>query len=218
MEPRALENANSHARSNFAEIQIFLWSLLPFSIINQPSIIIPFLSCERYTTNLPKETTITMKPSTNNSGSQAAALLLTAAIASSSSSLAAAAADDSNTSSPAGVTCVDPSSLRLNECLTAGNAICSPGGGWAFGVDPADQRIKLWEGDEVRTSGLDFLFVELGRAPAAKADYSVLRKKELSGRYAALNNTVSQHSCPGEVAPTKQIASTVAREAFVVPF
>lgn len=121
-----------------------------------------------------------MKPSTNNSGSQAAALLLTAAIASSSSSLAAAAADDSNTSSPAGVTCVDPSSLRLNECLTAGNAICSPGGGWAFGVDPADQRIKLWEGDEVRTSGLDFLFVELGRAPAAKANYSVLRKKELS--------------------------------------
>ena len=89
-----------------------------------------------------------MKPSTNNSGSQAAALLLIA-IASSSP---AAAAD----SHPAGVTCVDPSSLQLNECLTAGNAICSPSEGFAFGVDPTDHRIKLWEGGQVR---LGFAFV-----------------------------------------------------------
>ena len=95
-----------------------------------------------------------MKPSTNNSGSQAAAVLLIA-IASSSSSLAAAA--DSH---PAGVTCVDPSSLQLNECLTAGNAICSPSEGFAFGVDPADQRIKLWEGGEVRLSFAFFFFAD----------------------------------------------------------
>ena len=93
-----------------------------------------------------------MKPSTNNSGSQAAALLLIA-IASSSSSPAAAA--DSH---PAGVACVDPSSLQLNKCLTAGNAICSPSEGFAFGVDPADHRIKLWEGGQVRLS-ISFCFV-----------------------------------------------------------
>ena len=95
-----------------------------------------------------------MKTSTNNSGSQAAALLLIAIASRSSSSLAEAA--DSH---PAGVTCVDPSSLQLNECLTAGNAICSPSEGFAFGVDPADQRIKLWEGGQVRLSiALVFLF------------------------------------------------------------
>ena len=83
-----------------------------------------------------------MKPSTN----ALLLLLLIAASVSSSSSLAAAA-----DSPPAGVTCAgDLSSLQLNECLTAGNAICSPSGGWAFGIDPADQRIKLWKGDQVR--------------------------------------------------------------------
>ena len=82
-----------------------------------------------------------MKPSAN------ALLLLIAASASSSSSLAAAA-----DSPPAGVTCTDSSSIQLNECLTAGNAICSPSEGWAFGIDPADQRIKLWKGDQVRFS------------------------------------------------------------------
>ena len=84
-----------------------------------------------------------MKPSAN------ALLLLIAASVSSSSSLAAAA-----DSPPAGVACAaaDPSSLQLNECLTAGNAICSPSEGWAFGIDPADQRIKLWKGDQVRFS------------------------------------------------------------------
>ena len=83
----------------------------------------------------------TMKPSAN-----ALLLLLIAASASSSSSSSLAAAD----SSPAGVTCTDSSSLQLNECLTAGNAICSSSEGWAFGIDPADQRIKLWKGDQVR--------------------------------------------------------------------
>ena len=81
-----------------------------------------------------------MKPSTN-----ALLLLMVAAIASSPSSLAAADGP------PAGITCTDPSLLQLNECLTAGNAICSKGG-WAFGIDPADQRIKLWEGGQVRFS------------------------------------------------------------------
>ena len=71
-----------------------------------------------------------MKPSAN-----ALLLLLIAASASSSSSSSLAAAD----SSPAGVTCTDSSSLQLNECLTAGNAICSSSEGWAFGIDPADQ-------------------------------------------------------------------------------
>ena len=85
-----------------------------------------------------------MKPSTN-SGSPSAALLLLqiAAITSSSSSLAAA-----------GVTCADSSSLQLNECLTPGNAICSPSEGWAFGIDATDQRIKLWEGDRTRKTVL----------------------------------------------------------------
>ena len=81
-----------------------------------------------------------MKPSTN-----ALLLLQIAAVAlSTPSSLAAAE------SLPAGVTCADSSSLQLNECLTAGKAICSSNGSWAFGIDPADQRIKLWHGDQVR--------------------------------------------------------------------
>ena len=94
-----------------------------------------------------------MTPSANSSGSPAAALLLIAIA--SSSSLAAAVDTTTSSNSPAGVTCVDPS-LHFNQCLTAGsadgypNAICSPSGGWAFGVDPADQRIKLWEGNQVR--------------------------------------------------------------------
>ena len=40
-------------------------------------------------------------------------------------------------------------SLQMDECLTAGNAICSSNGSWAFGIDPADQRIKLWQGNRV---------------------------------------------------------------------
>ena len=87
-----------------------------------------------------------MKPSTN-----ALLLLMVAAIASSPSSLAAA-----DGLLPAGVTCADSSSssasssLQLNECLTAGKAICSPSEAWAFGIDPADRRIKLWHGGQVR--------------------------------------------------------------------
>ena len=86
-----------------------------------------------------------MKPSTN-----ALLLLMVAAIASSPSSLAAA-----DGLLPAGVTCADASSsssssLQLNECLTAGKAICSPSEAWAFGIDPADRRIKLWHGGQVR--------------------------------------------------------------------
>ena len=79
-----------------------------------------------------------MKPSTN------ALLLLLQIAALTSSSLAAAE------SLPSGITCADSSSLQLNECLTVGEAICSPSEGWAFGIDPADQRIKLWHGDQVR--------------------------------------------------------------------
>ena len=79
-----------------------------------------------------------MKPSTN------ALLLLLQIAAITSSSLAA------GESLPAGVTCADSSSLQLNECLTAGKAICSPSEAWAFGIDPADRRIKLWHGDQVR--------------------------------------------------------------------
>ena len=53
------------------------------------------------------------------------------------------------------VTCVafhpdeTTNSLQMNECLAAGNAICSSNGKWAFGIDAADQRIKLWEDDRV---------------------------------------------------------------------
>ena len=84
-----------------------------------------------------------MKPSTN-----ALLLLLQIdAIASSSLSSLSAAGE----SPPSGITCADSSSsLQLNECLTAGKAICSSNGSWAFGIDPADQRIKLWHGDQVR--------------------------------------------------------------------
>ena len=41
--------------------------------------------------------------------------------------------------------------LGMDECLTPGYAICSPSphGGWAFGIDPVDGRIKLWEGERV---------------------------------------------------------------------
>ena len=85
-------------------------------------------------------------------------LQLFAAIASSSTLLAAA------DSPPAGITCVafhldeTTTSLQMNECLTAGNAICSSDGSWAFGIDPIDQRIKLWEGDQVRFYLCIYLF------------------------------------------------------------
>ena len=42
-----------------------------------------------------------------------------------------------------------PNLLRLGQCLTAGDAICSSRGGWAFGIDPTDRMIKLWQGDRV---------------------------------------------------------------------
>jgi hypothetical protein len=52
------------------------------------------------------------------------------------------------------ITCVSdekdgPNSLRLGQCLTAGDAICSSMGSWAFGIDPTDRMIKLWQGDRV---------------------------------------------------------------------
>ena len=40
-------------------------------------------------------------------------------------------------------------SLQIGQCLTAGDAICSSAGGWAFGIDRADGMIKLWEGNRV---------------------------------------------------------------------
>ena len=39
--------------------------------------------------------------------------------------------------------------LQMRQCLTAGDAICSTGGSWALGIDPADRMIKLWEGNRV---------------------------------------------------------------------
>ena len=86
-----------------------------------------------------------MKPLTN----ALLLLLQIAAIASSSLSSLSAAGE----SPPSGITCADSSSsLQLNECLTPGKAICSSNGSWAFGIDEADQRIKLWQGDQVRFS------------------------------------------------------------------
>lgn len=56
------------------------------------------------------------------------------------------------------ITCVaaeddGPNSLRLGQCLAAGDAICSSAGGWAFGIDPTDRMIKLWQGDRVSQVG-----------------------------------------------------------------
>ena len=41
------------------------------------------------------------------------------------------------------------STLRMGQCLMAGDAICSSTGSWAFGIDPTDRMIKLWEGGRV---------------------------------------------------------------------
>ena len=46
-------------------------------------------------------------------------------------------------------------SLQIGQCLTAGDAICSSAGGWAFGIDRTDGMIKLWSGDEVSLIRLD---------------------------------------------------------------
>ena len=40
--------------------------------------------------------------------------------------------------------------LPIGKRLNAGEAICSSTESWAFGIDPADQMIKLWEGNNVR--------------------------------------------------------------------
>lgn len=145
-------NANSHPRSNSPDRLAcsFKSSLVTIHSAQERKTEHIFDSTKLHNRLLNKPNN-TMKPSTNNSRSQAAAALLLIAIASSSSTPAAAA--DSH---PSGVTCVDPSSLQLNDCLTAGNAICSPSEGFAFGVDPTDRRIKLWEGNQVR---LSFAFV-----------------------------------------------------------
>ena len=39
--------------------------------------------------------------------------------------------------------------LRMGQCLTSGDAICSSTGSWVFGIDPADRSIKLREGNRV---------------------------------------------------------------------
>ena len=87
-----------------------------------------------------------------------AALMMALAVAIAPSSTAAAAA-----AGRPPVTCVafhpdeTTTSLLMNKCLTAGNAICSANGSWAFGIDPTDQQIKLWEGNRVR-----FIHISLG--------------------------------------------------------
>ena len=79
-----------------------------------------------------------------------ALVLLLAAVAAPSS-----AADEQYAGRPP-VECVafesdeeNPNVLQMGQCLTPGNAICSTGGSWALGIDPADRMIKLWEGNLV---------------------------------------------------------------------
>ena len=42
-----------------------------------------------------------------------------------------------------------PNSVRLGQCLRAGDVICSSMGSWAFSIDPTDRMVKLWQGDRV---------------------------------------------------------------------
>ena len=70
-------------------------------------------------------------------------------------------------------------SLRLGRCLTAGDVICSSSGGWAFGIDPTDRMIKLWQGDRVsrnffiRIYVLDRLFRRVGPAEIHRLAYTL---------------------------------------------
>lgn len=86
--------------------------------------------------------------------SATAALMLALAVAIAPSSTAAAQMLPAAAGRPP-VTCVAfhpdemTTSLQMKECLTAGNAICSSNGSWAFGIDPTDQQIKLWEDNRV---------------------------------------------------------------------
>ena len=88
----------------------------------------------------------------------ALAILVTVAFVGPSSSVASTVQHgNGNESGRPPVTCVafqtdkdaGSSILSMGRCLTPGNAICSSGGSWAFGIDPTDQRIKLWEADRV---------------------------------------------------------------------
>ena len=56
-------------------------------------------------------------------------------------------------------------SLQIGQCLTAGDAICSSAGGWAFGIDRTDGMIKLWSGDEVSLIRLDSIRFDLDVPP-----------------------------------------------------
>ena len=60
-------------------------------------------------------------------------------------------------------------SLRLGRCLTAGDVICSSMGGWAFGIDPTDRMIKLWQGDRVSRNFFIRMYVLDRRVPAGWA-------------------------------------------------
>jgi len=81
--------------------------------------------------------------------------MLTSSRSTSAAALVAAAClvlASSSSAAPADVECLDATAaLGMDECLTPGYAICSPSphGGWAFGIDPVDGRVKLWEGERV---------------------------------------------------------------------
>jgi len=86
----------------------------------------------------------------NLAGATSALVLLLAAAAAPSS-----AAEEQFAGRPP-VECVafesdkeNPNFLQIGQCLTAGGAICSTGGSWALGIDPADRMIKLWKGNRV---------------------------------------------------------------------